>query len=215
MAQKSKLLSIESLAELATVQQPPCLSLYQPTHRSRSENQQDPIRFRNLAKELEVSLRPKYPAVETRLVLEPFAALAHDDSFWNHTREGLAVLGGPILFRVFRLQRPVAELASARLNAMNVRFKSRLPWGLAFSFARAIQQPALEIWHGDDANKKAAQQALFHRVKCNQAARRGEYTAQWKGHSNDKHDNSPTDGIGPEVNQHHSIPVDRCSATGR
>jgi fructose-bisphosphate aldolase class I len=40
------------------------------------------------------------------------------------------------------------ELASARLNAMNVRFKSRLPWALAFSFARAIQQPALEIWRG-------------------------------------------------------------------
>ena len=40
------------------------------------------------------------------------------------------------------------ELASARLNAMNVRFKSRLPWALAFSFARAIQQPALEIWKG-------------------------------------------------------------------
>ena len=42
-----------------------------------------------------------------------------------------------------------AELASARLNAMNVRFKSRMPWALAFSFARAIQQPALEIWRGD------------------------------------------------------------------
>ena len=41
------------------------------------------------------------------------------------------------------------ELASARLNAMNVRFKSRLPWALAFSFARAIQQPALEIWQGE------------------------------------------------------------------
>ena len=44
------------------------------------------------------------------------------------------------------------ELASARLNAMNVRFKSRLPWALAFSFARAIQQPALEIWQGQEAN---------------------------------------------------------------
>ena len=70
-----------------------------------------------------------------------------------------------------------AELASARLNAMNVRFQSRLPWALAFSFARAIQQPALEIWQGKEANVKAAQQALFHRAKCNQAARRGEYTA--------------------------------------
>ena len=69
------------------------------------------------------------------------------------------------------------ELASARLNAMNARFKSRLPWALAFSFARALQQPAMEIWRGDDANVRAAQQALYHRAKCNQAARRGEYDA--------------------------------------
>ncbi len=70
-----------------------------------------------------------------------------------------------------------AELASARLNAMNVRFKSRLPWALAFSFARAIQQPALEIWQGKEANVLAAQQALYHRARCNRAARRGEYNA--------------------------------------
>ena len=70
-----------------------------------------------------------------------------------------------------------AELASARLNDMNVRFKSRMPWALAFSFARAIQQPALEIWRGDEANVPAAQQALLHRARCNRAARRGEYNA--------------------------------------
>ena len=69
-----------------------------------------------------------------------------------------------------------AELASARLNAMNARFKSRLPWALAFSFARAIQQPALEIWRGQEANVSAAQQALNHRARCNRAARRGEYS---------------------------------------
>ena len=70
-----------------------------------------------------------------------------------------------------------AELASARLNAMNVRFKSQRPWALAFSFARAIQQPALEIWQGKETHVLAAQQALYHRAKCNRAARRGEYTA--------------------------------------
>jgi fructose-bisphosphate aldolase class I len=72
------------------------------------------------------------------------------------------------------------ELASARLNAMHVRFKlpkSRLPWALAFSFARAIQRPALEIWSGGEVNRSAAQQALYHRAKCNRAALRGEYVA--------------------------------------
>jgi fructose-bisphosphate aldolase class I len=70
-----------------------------------------------------------------------------------------------------------SELASARLNAMNVRFKSRLPWALAFSFGRAIQQPALDIWHGKENNVQKAQQALYHRAKCNRAARLGEYNA--------------------------------------
>jgi fructose-bisphosphate aldolase class I len=69
------------------------------------------------------------------------------------------------------------EQASARLNAMNVRFKSRMPWALAFSFSRAIQYPALEIWQGKEAHVLAAQQALYHRARCNRAARRGEYNA--------------------------------------
>jgi fructose-bisphosphate aldolase, class I len=70
-----------------------------------------------------------------------------------------------------------AELTSARLNAMNIRFQSRLPWALSFSFARAIQQPAMEIWRGDENNREAAQAALLHRANCNAAARRGDYTS--------------------------------------
>lgn len=70
-----------------------------------------------------------------------------------------------------------AEQASARLNMMNLRFKAQLPWALSFSFARAIQQPALDIWRGQEINVKAAQQALLHRARCNSAARRGEYKA--------------------------------------
>lgn len=101
------------LAELLATHQPPCLSLYQPTHRRHPDNQQDPIRFRNLVKELETSLRQKYSAVESGPLLAPFDALAHDHDFWNHTLDGLAVLGGPGLFRVFGLQRPVAELVVA------------------------------------------------------------------------------------------------------
>ena len=70
-----------------------------------------------------------------------------------------------------------AELASARLNAMNIRFRSRRAWALAFSFARAIQEPALAMWQGQEAQVAAAQQALVHRAHCNRAARRGQYHA--------------------------------------
>ena len=101
-----------------------------------------------------------------------------------------------------------AELASARLNAMNVRFKARLPWALAFSFARAIQQPALEIWQGEEAQVIAAQQALYHRARCDQAARRGEYNAAMdkdiRTAANYPATYETCEGICQEVNDPHS-----------
>ncbi|MBS0305683.1 MAG: hypothetical protein JSR43_09970 [Proteobacteria bacterium] len=89
----------------------PCLSLYQPTHRQHPDNQQDPIRFRNLVRTLAESLQRKYPAREAAALLAPFEALAGEREFWNHTLDGLAVLAAPGYFQAWRLQRPVAELA--------------------------------------------------------------------------------------------------------
>ena len=73
------------------------------------------------------------------------------------------------------------ELASARLNAMNRDFSGHLPWALTFSFSRAIQQPALDIWRGEAANVVQAQRMLQHRAACNRAARRGEYMPAMDG----------------------------------
>ena len=98
---------------ILTERDAPCLSLYQPTHRKHPENLQDPIRFRNLIKQLTQSLQQKYSAREIEPLLAPLHALADDVDFWNHTLDGLAVLAAPNFFRVYRLQRPVAELAVA------------------------------------------------------------------------------------------------------
>lgn len=56
-------------------------------------------------------MREQYPTRDISALLQPFEALADDRDFWNHTGDGLAVLGAPDFFRVYRLQRPVAELA--------------------------------------------------------------------------------------------------------
>jgi hypothetical protein len=90
---------------------PPCLSLYQPTHRHHPDNQQDSIRFRTLVKELEESLRRQYFKADIQTLLQPFLELANDRDFWNHTLDGLAVLGARGIFRVYKLQRPVTEFA--------------------------------------------------------------------------------------------------------
>ncbi len=69
------------------------------------------------------------------------------------------------------------ETASAHLNAMHVKYETKLPWHLTFSFARAIQQPAMQIWKGMEVNKTSSQQSLLHRAKCSQAALRGKYNS--------------------------------------
>jgi hypothetical protein len=99
-----------ALFESAT---PPCISLYQPTHRHHPDNAQDPIRFRNLVRSLEESLRRQYGKADVEALLQPFSSLARDAEFWNHTLDGLAVLAASSLFRVYRLQRSVPELAIA------------------------------------------------------------------------------------------------------
>jgi len=87
------------------------LSLYQPTHRNHPDNQQDPVVYRNLLKVLESSLLKTHSAAEAQAKLESFLSLAEDRDFWNHTLDGLAVLGCRDCFRVYRLQRRVPELA--------------------------------------------------------------------------------------------------------
>jgi fructose-bisphosphate aldolase class I len=68
------------------------------------------------------------------------------------------------------------DLATVRLAAITTAAGPPLPWPVAFSFGRAIQQPALTIWAGQDANTARAQHALLQRAAANQDARLGRYT---------------------------------------
>jgi fructose-bisphosphate aldolase class I len=67
------------------------------------------------------------------------------------------------------------EQASLNLSLMNERHRQQCPWPLTFSYARAIQQAALEAWRGNDENVLVAQQLLHYRASLNSAASRGEY----------------------------------------
>jgi fructose-bisphosphate aldolase class I len=66
--------------------------------------------------------------------------------------------------------------ATRHLHEMHVLYNDKLPWPLTFSFARAIQQPALEIWKGKDENVAAAQEMLAFRASMDSAARAGRYS---------------------------------------
>lgn len=69
------------------------------------------------------------------------------------------------------------EEATAHLNAMNARYKN-LPWPLTFSYARALQDPAMQAWKGRSENVAAAQRLLRQRARLNSAATLGAWNAQ-------------------------------------
>src|SRR5690242_12517761 len=102
-------ISTHQLLALLDKHGPPCISLYQYTHRHHPDSLQDPIRYRNLLREMEGSLLQKYDKREVRSLLEKFQPLSYDDEFWNHRTDGLAMLAAPDMFEVFELQRPVQE----------------------------------------------------------------------------------------------------------
>lgn len=71
------------------------------------------------------------------------------------------------------------QQATARLNAMNAI--GTRAWELSFSYGRALQEPVLKAWAGDDGNADAARAAFLHRASLNGAARYGKYAPDLEG----------------------------------
>ncbi len=65
------------------------------------------------------------------------------------------------------------EEATEHLRIMNADH-GPLPWKLSFSYGRALQQPAINAWKGDNANNPVAQAALKERCDANRAAALGK-----------------------------------------
>jgi hypothetical protein len=88
-----------------------CVSLFMPTHRRGREIQQDPIRFRNLLREVEESLQTKgLRSPDVQEILEPARRLVQDSGFWRHQSTGLAVFFTSEGCRAYRLPLPFEEL---------------------------------------------------------------------------------------------------------
>jgi fructose-bisphosphate aldolase class I len=62
----------------------------------------------------------------------------------------------------------------ARNNLNEIAKLEPLPWELAFSYARAIQGPALKVWQGKDENLEAARETFIDWLVLDTKADKGE-----------------------------------------
>jgi hypothetical protein len=87
------------------------VSLFMPTHRQGRETEQDPIRFRNLLREVEERLLDKgLHSPDVREILKPAQRLVQEPGFWRYQSHGLAVFFTPEEFHSYRLPLPFEEL---------------------------------------------------------------------------------------------------------
>ena len=88
-----------------------CISLYLPTHRVGREQQQDPIRLKNLLAEAETKLLAnglRRPEVER--LMAPAEELLWNNDFWKHQGNGLALFLTDGFSATYRLPHEFEEL---------------------------------------------------------------------------------------------------------
>ncbi len=122
------------------------------------------------------------------MLLKPNMVIAGND--WPHPASVQEVATATL--RVLRRHVPAAvpgivflsggqdeRVATVHLDAIS-RLPGPKPWKISFSFGRALQDHALETWHGRDENLAAGRQALYQRARCNSAASLGRYTGEFE-----------------------------------
>lgn len=63
-------------------------------------------------------------------------------------------------------------------NLQSIATLGAQPWVITYSYSRAIEEPVIATWKGDDANKAKAQEVLLKRAKMNSLAALGKYRAE-------------------------------------
>ena len=92
-------------------EEPPVFSVYMPTHRTHPENANDARVFESLIEQFEPAKVQYANDSGVQRIFNQFAALAANYQFWQHTKDGLAVIATRDSFDVYRLPKPVQPLA--------------------------------------------------------------------------------------------------------
>ncbi len=144
--------TINDLKALIEPQDGPCVSLFMPTHRAGADTQQDPIRFRNLLRQVEERLFTRsLRTPDVNAFIAPARKLHADAAFWWHQSDGLAVFLAQDLLHYYRVPLNLRELATV---AERFHVKPLLPLftGDGRFYVLAISQNAVRLLQGTRYN---------------------------------------------------------------
>ena len=97
------------LHELLEERAGPCVSIYFPSHRRKTEARSDSILYRNLCREVEKILLRDAESGPAREIAGKLKAI-DEPEFWEHGSEGVAVFAAPGFLRCYRLPMTCPQL---------------------------------------------------------------------------------------------------------
>jgi hypothetical protein len=126
-----------------------CVSLYMPTHRVGREQQQDPIRLKNLLAQAEANLlangvrRP-----EVQKLMRPAEELLWNRDFWQHQGDGLAIFLTNDFYKVYRLPVEFEELLNTGTSFYIKPLLPSLGRGIKF-YVLAVSLNNIRLFEGN------------------------------------------------------------------
>jgi len=159
------------LTELLAFGEQPSLSLYMPTHRTFPERSQDPIRYKNLVRELQSQLEQQHPELDCAPLLEPFHALVEDQDFWNSNRDGIAVFGARDYFKVIAVNHRLPQCAYANSHPY---LKPLLRLAQSTERYQVLCLTRNEVWLYEGTSEQLEKVELAEQVPRNQEEALGE-----------------------------------------
>lgn len=184
----------------------PCISLYQPTHRTHPDNRQDPILFRNQVDQLRQKLADSYSKKEVDEIMHPLESLLDDAEFWNRRTESMAVLSAPGMFEVFDLLRPVEPFAGIS-ESFYVKPLLRIMQSSDRYQILSISRGEVKLYEG---NRDAVDEVELHGVAAN--LRTGAGRSAGQGFSASKEEDAELERYFREVD--HAVLEEHSRSTG-
>ncbi|HVS09938.1 MAG TPA: hypothetical protein VMS76_08675 [Planctomycetota bacterium] len=142
-----RILTLEALRRLAAEHEPPCISIYAPTHRNHVGAAQDRIRYKNLVARAERMLEESFPAREARRLVAPLQELSTVD-FWNRQLDGLAVFAADGFRADYQLRMSVSEMLVVA-DSFHLRPLLRYMQSNERYFLLAVSQNHVAFYKGD------------------------------------------------------------------
>lgn len=125
-----------------------CISIYQPTHKNKSENALDKIMFKNQVQKAERSLAQKFSNREIEEILDPLYKLDQDNEFWNKTKDGLAIFLNKNKCVIYKLDRELKELTVVS-DSFHIKPLIRVFQSADKYYVLGLNRKTFKLYYGD------------------------------------------------------------------